>query len=62
MISLDKHFVCNWQTILRLTEAGYTSYEDGRAHITKEGRALLRKPLAKAHPRPSTQKSHRTVG
>lgn len=62
MISLDKNFICNWQTILRLTEAGYISYEDGRAHITKEGRALLRKPLAKAHPRPISNKSRRTAG
>ena len=61
MIREDNHYVCEWQTILRLTEAGYISYTDGRACITTLGRELLatprhkplmRKPLAKAHPRP----------
>ena len=60
MIREDNHYVCEWQTILRLTEAGYISYTDGRACITALGRELLstprkplmRKPLAKAHPRP----------
>ena len=61
MIREDNHYVCEWQTILRLTEAGYISYSDERACITTLGRELLatprprplmRKPLAKARPRP----------
>ncbi len=59
MISLDSHYVCAWQTIVRLTEAGYISYEDGRAHITKEGRALLRKPLNSAA-KPGLKKANPT--
>ena len=62
MIREDNHYICEWQTILRLAEAGYISYTDGRACITTLGRVLLatprprslmRKPLTKAHPRPA---------
>lgn len=41
MISEDKHYVCDWRTIVRLTEAGFVSYEDGRAQITQAGKELL---------------------
>lgn len=41
MISKDSQYVCKWQTIVRLTEAGYISYIDGRACITPLGRELL---------------------
>ena len=41
MISEDSQYVCKWQTIVRLTEAGYISYTDGRACITPLGRELL---------------------
>ena len=66
MIREDNHYVCEWQTILRLTEAGYISYSDGRACITTLGRELLatprhkplmRKPLAKARPRPTLKRA-----
>ena len=66
MIREDNHYMCEWQTILRLTEAGYISYTDGRACITTLGRELLatpwskslmRKPLAKAQPRPTLKKA-----
>jgi len=57
MINEDKHYVCDWRTIVRLTEAGFVSYVDGRAQITSAGRELLssgvlfRKPgVAKARP------------
>ena len=53
MISEDSQYVCKWQTIVRLTEAGYISYTDGRACITPMGRELLsHKPgLARAQSR-----------
>ena len=53
MISKDSQYVCKWQTIVRLTEAGYISYTDGRACITPMGRELLsHKPgLARAQSR-----------
>ena len=53
MISEDSQYVCKWQTIVRLTEAGYISYIDGRACITPLGRELLsHKPgLARAQSR-----------
>ena len=44
MISEDRQFSCKWQTVVRLTEAGYISYIDGRTCITPLGRELLATP------------------
>lgn len=50
MIREDSHYICEWQTIVRLTEAGFISYVDGRACITSEGRELL-----PTYPRPKCE-------
>lgn len=47
MISEDSHYVCEWQTIVRLTEAGFISYIEGRACITPAGKELLATPRPK---------------
>ena len=48
MISEDRQFSCKWQTVVRLTEAGYISYIDGRTCITPLGRELLATPRSPA--------------
>ena len=50
MIREDNHYICEWQTILRLTEAGFISYVDGRARITPMGRELLAMPYVRKDP------------
>ena len=50
MIREDNHYICEWQTILRLTEAGFISYIDGRARITPMGRELLSMPYMRKDP------------
>ena len=57
MIREDNHYICEWQTILRLTEAGFISYVDGRARITPMGRELLATPYVRKEPASSSKLS-----
>ena len=57
MISKDRQFSCKWQTVVRLTEAGYISYIDGRTCITPLGRELLATPRSAGQAQSSRRNS-----